>query len=249
MNTSTLPNGQAYAQIGPARVFYKAAGAGCPLVLLHGLSGSGRWWARNVPALAQHFQVFTLDLAGFGRSRGRPFVLAETPALVARFCDEMGLDRVSLIGHSMGGYIAASLAARFPERIDRLVLVDAVLRPIEGGYSRAAWSLVQALRYLPVDFLPVLAWDTLRAGPFTMGRAIPQVLQADLGDGLGRIRQPALVVWGEYDTLLPVRVGEAAQRSLPGSDLVVIPGAGHNPMWDRPAEFNRIVLERLTRPQ
>ena len=250
MNTNSTGNSasQAYARIGSARIYYRVAGAGRPLLLLHGLSGSGRWWVRNVPALAQHFEVYVLDLAGFGRSRGRPLALAETPGLVARFCEELRLGRISLIGHSMGGYVSAALAARFSERVDRLVLVDPVLSPL-GGYRRAALSLVTALRYVPVDFLPVLAWDTLRAGPRTMRRAIPEVLSADLRADLAQITQPTLVIWGEHDTLMPPAVGEAVHRWLPHSQLVVIPRAGHNPMWDRPSDFNRIVLDFLTAPQ
>lgn len=236
---------QNYARVGSARIYYQVTGSGRPLVLLHGLSGSGRWWVRTVPALAQHFEVYTLDLLGFGRSRGQPPALAEAPTLLAQFCDEIRLDCATLIGHSMGGYISAALAARCSERVERLVLVDPVLAPM-GGYRRAAFNLVKALRYVPADFLPVLAWDTLRAGPRTMRRAIPEVLSADLRPTLGQVCQPTLVVWGQHDTLMPPAVGEAVHHLLPHSDFIVIPGAGHNPMWDRPAEFNRIVLDFLT---
>ncbi|MBA3416015.1 MAG: alpha/beta fold hydrolase, partial [Chloroflexia bacterium] len=117
-------------EIGGAGIAYRVVGAGPPVVLVHGLAGSGRWWERNVGPLSARFQVFVVDLPGFGGNRvGAPFALVETPALLAAWLDRLGLGRVAVVGHSMGGRVAAELAADAPERVARLVLVAAAIIP------------------------------------------------------------------------------------------------------------------------
>jgi pimeloyl-ACP methyl ester carboxylesterase len=226
---------------GRARIFYEAAGSGQPLVVLHGLSGSTRWWRYNVPCLARRARVHLVDMLGFGGSRGQRFVLREAADTLARWMDRLGLERADLMGHSMGGFVAADLAARFPERVRRLVLVDAAALPFERGYVRHAWGLVRALRYASPNFLPLLAADAARAGAFTVARAAREVLSSDMTGRLAHIQAPTLVVWGEHDVLLPPAIGQRLCGQLAHSRFVAIRGAGHNPMWDRPARFNRAV--------
>nr|PZN30478.1 MAG: alpha/beta hydrolase [Chloroflexota bacterium] len=240
---------QRWTHVGAARIAYQIAGDGPPLVLIHGLSGSARWWRRNVLALAEGFRVYTVDLIGFGGSRGRQaFVLDEAAAHLARWSEQLGIGRASFAGHSMGGFIAADLAAGFPDLVDRLVLVDAAALPIGRGYAQHALGLAGALRFSRPSFLPVLVGDALRAGLWTVVAAARQLLASDLTVRLSDIRAPTLLVWGERDRLVPVEVGRRLQEALPGSRLEIIARAGHNPMWDRPEEFNRLVLEFLSAP-
>ena len=234
------------ARLGSASIYYRVAGEGPPVVLVHGLSGSGRWWARNVPALAERFRVHVVDLIGFGRSRdGSAFVLSEAAGRLAEWMGRLGIARASIVGHSMGGLIAADLAADFPERVERLVLVDAAAFSPGPDYGQHAVGLLRWLRYAPLGFLPVLLADAWRAGPITLARAARELLATDLGPKLARVRAPTLIVWGEHDSVVPPAVGERLRAHLPGAELVVIPGAAHNPMWDRPEAFNRVVLEFL----
>jgi len=231
------------------RISYQVAGAGEPVVLIHGLSGSGRCWARNVGPLARRFRVHVVDLVGFGSSRAGRFVLRDAASHLAAWLDSLGVERAHVVGHSMGGAIAADLAAEFPARVERLVLVDAVGVPFERGYLQHALGLVRGLCHLPVGFLPVLARDACRAGPLTLAQATRDVLAADLTPKLPRIEAPSRLIWGERDYIVPLALGRRLCRLLRQADLVVIPGAGHNPMWDRPAEFNRAVLEFLSADQ
>jgi pimeloyl-ACP methyl ester carboxylesterase len=233
------------ARIGGQTLFYQVAGRGPAVVLLHGLSGSTRWWRKNVEPLAAHFRVYAVDLIGFGRSRRQPFSLERSGETLAQWMDAVGEERFHVVGHSMGGLISVDLAARHPERLDRLVLVDALALPMGHGIARSALALVEALRWLPGDFLPVLVADALRAGPLTLARASWAIHQADRSAALRRIAARVLIVWGEHDTLLPAPQGAALHAALPGSEFVVIEGAGHNPMWDRPAEFNRLLTRFL----
>ena len=234
-----------YARIGEKRVFYQVAGNGPAVVLLHGLSGSSRWWARNILPLSQRFRVYSVDLIGFGGSRGQRFVLDETAEIIARWMELAGEERYHLVGHSMGGLVSAELASRYPQRLDRLVLVDAAALPMGHSMLRSAVNLAGALRWMPLDFVPVLVKDALRAGPLTLLRASQAIHRADITEDLRKIAARTLLVWGEHDAMIPARRGEALHEALPGSEFVVIRGAGHNPMWDRAEAFNQIVMAFL----
>ena len=235
------------AQVGAVPISYQVFGAGPPVVLVHGLSGSGRWWARNVEPLARWFRVYVVDLIGFGRSRDRhTFVLSEAAAYLTRWMDQLDIERASVVGHSMGGFIAADLAANFPDKVDKLVLVDAAALPFERGYAQHVLGLAWALRHMPVGFLPILFTDAWRAGPVTIWKAARELLGSDIRPKLAHIRAPTLVVWGEHDSLVPLDLGKRLRACLPGADLVVIESAGHNPMWDRAEAFNRVVVDFLT---
>lgn len=233
--------------MGPVRIYYQVAGAGEPLILIHGLSGSGRWWGRNVGALASRFRVYVIDLIGFGGSRGRhPFVLSEAAVRLSGWMERLDLSRAGFIGHSMGGFIALDLASRYPERVTRLMLVDAAVLPAARGTLRSATDLLRTLRRLPPSFMPVLVADALRAGPVTIARATRELMTTDLRADLAGLDIPTCIVWGEHDHVVPVDVGRDLARRIPGAKLIVINRAGHNPMWDRSAEFNQIAIDFMT---
>jgi pimeloyl-ACP methyl ester carboxylesterase len=135
-----------YVQVGSETLYAEISGAGRPLILIHGLGGSSRCWARNVPALARSCRVHVPDLLGFGRSRGQRFVLREAAGLLVRWMDQRGLGRASVVGHFMGGLIAACLAAQFPERVERLGLLAAAVLPVERHSLHHAWRIVRGSR-------------------------------------------------------------------------------------------------------
>jgi len=233
-------------RIGEIPISYQVVGSGKPVVLVHGLSGSSRWWARNVGALAQRFRVHIVDLIGFGSSRdGHNFVLSEAADYLARWVDRLEIERASLIGHSMGGFISADLAANHPERVERLVLVNAVALPFGRNHAQHLVGLLQGLRRLPVGFLPILFTDAARAGPITILKAARELLTTDIRGQLARIHAPTLVLWGANDAIVPLELGQRLADALPNAGLVVIEDAGHNPMWDRAEAFNRVVLDFL----
>jgi pimeloyl-ACP methyl ester carboxylesterase len=218
-------------------------GAGPAIVLLHGLSGSARWWSRNVPALAVTHRVIALDLPGFGGTRrDSRFVLEDAASDVARTLDGLGIARAHLVGHSLGGLVAADLAAGMPHRVDRLVLVDAAFLSLDPGLLRRVAGVAALLRWTSPSLLPVVLRDAVRSGPVRMVDASAQLRRADWKEKLGRIAAATLVVWGEHDTACPPRIGRAIAARVPGARLEVIRGAAHNPMWERSAEFDRTVL-------
>jgi pimeloyl-ACP methyl ester carboxylesterase len=236
-----------YFQLGSETIYAEISGAGRPLILIHGLGGSSRCWARNVPALARFCRVHVIDLLGFGRSRGQRFVLREAAGLLVRWMDQLGLGRASVVGHSMGGLITACLAAQFPERIEHLGLVAAAALPLERLSLPQVWRLVRGLRRLPLTLLPVLGTDALRAGPVTLIQALRELRSTDIHLNLARIDAPTLIIWGEHDATLPLAVGRQLHRHLPQAAFLVLAGAGHHPMWDRPTAFNEAVMQFLGR--
>lgn len=225
-------------------------GEGEPVVLLHGLSGSSRWWRYTIPALRDTYRVHVPELIGFGRSRGavRHPTLPEMAGLLVRWLDAIGIDRTHFVGHSMGAQVGVHLAARWPDRIHRLVLSDAA--GIPRAHSPASLAAVASELLWPrawgrPTFLATIAMDAARAGPRTLVRAIRGILADDIRPLLPRVHAPTLLIWGAHDPFTPVEDGDAIARLVPRSRLVVIEGASHNPMTDRPEAFNRELLKFL----
>lgn len=221
-------------------------GDGPDLVLLHGLAGSSGWWERNIPALSVDYRVTAIDLPGFGSSHpDARLILDELPARLAGFLGGLGIERTHVIGHSMGGLVAGGLAADHPERVDRLVLVDAGFLSLDPTLRHRITGPLRTLPWTSPTILPVMLRDLARAGPLRMVRATSEVLRNDWHDKLPAIAAPTLVIWGEHDRVCHPRIGSQIAATVPGAKLVVIPGAGHNPMWEKPAAFDREVLAFL----
>jgi len=220
------------------------AGSGT-IVLVHGLSGSRRWWRHTAADLGRDHRVVAVDLLGFGeRRRSGPFRLDRAAeALAAELAGDAG--RVGLVGHSMGGLVAAQLAAERPDLVDRLVLVAAPVVPFEWGLPRHAWNILRSVTTVVPRFVPVLARDAARAGPLTIASAARQLLAADVTAQLPRIDVPTLLVWGSGDRLVPPPIGRAAADRVPHGRYAEIEGAGHVPMWERPDEFNALLRSFL----
>lgn len=239
-----------YTTIGEYRVHSVHAGAGDPVVLLHGLSGSHRWWRHTVQDLARSYCVHIPELIGFGRSRPvrRQPDIGAAANILMQWLDDLRVERCFLVGHSMGGQIAIHFAAHAPERLHKLVLVSA------AGIPRA-FSIAEATRFLAEvvpprawgspRFLPTIALDALRAGPRTILRAAQHLIADDVRPLLPLIRTPTLLIWGERDPLTPMDHAHEMQQLIHGAQLVILPKAAHVPMADQPAEFNATLTQFL----
>lgn len=241
----TLDLAEREVDVAERSVRFRVAGSGDPVVLVHGLAGSARWWRPVLPALVEHHTVHLVDLPGFGAMRGGPRLALEQAAewLVA-WRVAAGIPRASLVGHSMGAAVVVRAAARDPDGVHRLVLVA----PAGLGRRSAAahvLPLASELRRRGPRFMAVLATDVLRAGPRTMLRATLDVLSEDVRADLARVTAPTLAVLGARDSLIPLDVGAALARDLPGARVVVLDAAGHVPMFDDPANLAETILEFL----
>jgi pimeloyl-ACP methyl ester carboxylesterase len=214
-----------------------------PVVLVHGLAGSARWWRDTETALARTHDVHTLDLPGFGSERRARFNLGDAPALVAERLEAVG--PAHLVGHSLGGLVCARVAALRPELVERLVLVAPA-----GSLERATMRshmlpLARALVAARPHFLRLLVEDALRAGPRTIVGAARELLRDDVLPDLRSIQAETLLVWGERDRLVPPSIGDLFRSELQTARLEVLRGARHVPMVERPREFTALLQEFL----
>jgi pimeloyl-ACP methyl ester carboxylesterase len=225
---------------------YEVFGSGPPLILLHGLSGSGRWWGRNVPVFAESFRTYTVDLPGFGESRDvRWSRLDDIADGLADWLVDEGLPQAHIAGHSLGGAVAARLAARHPDRVDRLVLVDAAIRPDGTRTTARPANVTGTISRGLSGFAPLLVRDLLRCHPRSAVAATIDALQSDWEPHLRRIEASTLVVWGERDPTTPLALGQQIAAVIPDARLITLAEAGHNPMWERAETFNAEVLRFL----
>jgi pimeloyl-ACP methyl ester carboxylesterase len=251
LDQAASPGRPIVTRMGDQEIHALEYGAGERTILLvHGLSGSSRWWDRNIPELAARYRVVVPDLIGYGRSRptGRLPDLREAALLLGEWLPTLDTSRVVLVGHSMGGQISVHLAARRPELLERLVLIDSagIPRPLTpGSLLRFAAEVGPLWRWGDPSFLPVIAGDAWTAGPRVLLRSVVHILRDDIRPLLSRISVPTLLIWGERDTLVPLSDAWEFRNRIPGARLAVLRGAAHNPMVDRPADFNRLLRRFL----
>ena len=164
-----------------------------PLVFVHGLSASGRWW-RPVLRVFEDRDVRVVELPRFGALQG--FGPNDAAAWLGDWLEEEGLDGADVAGHSLGGLIAAELAVRRPEAVRRLVLVAPAGVPTGRGVSGHALPLLATLRGAPLPLLAHAVRDGLRAGPASLLRGGLYAIRQDVRADLAALRVPTLLVWG-----------------------------------------------------
>ncbi|GIW06255.1 MAG: alpha/beta hydrolase [Dehalococcoidia bacterium] len=241
-----------FARVAGVRLGYREAGAGAPLVLLHGWGGDSRSFFPVQQALALHFRTLALDFPGFGRSALPPATwgVDDFAEHLAGWLDDLGIRRASVVGHSFGGRVAIVLAATQPERVDKLVLVASagilprrtVTYHLKVRTSRLARRLLAAPPLARVR--PALerrlydalgASDYANAGP--LRSTFVRVVNQDLRPLLPRIQAPTLLIWGEKDEATPLTDGEIMAREIPDARLIVYRGAGHFAYLERAEQF------------
>jgi pimeloyl-ACP methyl ester carboxylesterase len=247
------------------KLAYYEAGKGQPVILIHGLGADSRHWAANIDALAENYRVIALDQIGYGQS-DKPLMrysVANFSDYLLGFFDAVKIPKASLVGNSLGGWVALDFAIRHPDRVDKLVLVDAAgLRPTtalkipEGGPktatpSNARWffNLMEANKeWATTDLGPDAFERHVRNGDsYTVASSVAEMATGrDFEDGkLGQVHAPTLIVWGRDDLLIPLAMGQAFHQHIAGAQMVVLEGTGHIPMLAKPAEFNDTVKKFL----
>ncbi len=229
------------------QLHYRVIGMGTPLVLIHGFGVSSYLWQWTLPYLSAQHQVIVVDLPGHGRSTYvSPWCLRAMAPLLAQWLRSLQLPPVALMGQSMGGAIAAHLAASAPELISHLVLVSAVGVPLQTTYLQLVRRAFHSFFQPGNGSYPVeLVRDILRPRPRVLWQAGHEVARSDFQRELATIMQPTLIIWGERDVLLPISLGYALQAALPHARLNTFPHCGHRPMLAEPALFSKLVLDFL----
>lgn len=237
--------------IAGQRLYYRVAGSGPPLVLVHGYGVSGQMWNRCIPYLVQERQVFIVDLPGHGQSTlSGAWQLRKIAPLLAQWLQALALPPIALAGHSMGGAIAVHLAAHAPKLVERLVLVNAACLPLDKALpvmlTRSARSMVQrGAGGYPLTMLR----DTLKPRPRLLWQAAREMGGSNFSGELATLTLPTLIIWGERDVLLPLAIGKSLAETLPHATFVTLPASGHRPPLSQPMEFSRLVLDFLSSTQ
>ncbi len=254
-----------FADVDGLRVHYQEAGTGPPLILVHGFTASTFAWKNVFARLTNRFRVIAVDLKGFGftaKPAGEYTPAAEGDFLV-RFLDHLKLDRATLCGHSLGGWVVLRAALQHPERVRALVLVDGIGLDLGPGQAPTPavthWPvigpLIAALALTSDSIVrsglrQVYSRDTLvteelvtsvhrvlktRAG---LRATLAMTSDAELLEPqLDHIRCPALILWGAQDRLAPLAVGRRFNALIAGSRLVTFDPCGHAPQDEMPERF------------
>jgi pimeloyl-ACP methyl ester carboxylesterase len=222
-----------------------------PLVFLHGAGGHVGWMG-FLDALAQDYAVFAPEHPGFDRSDDPPWLdeIGDLAYFYLDFIETLGLDRVHLIGTSLGGWIAAELAVRNQTRLASLTLacavgitangkpIDDIFRmPVEENLRRFYADPERAARRL--GDMAKVDMNIVAKNRATVTRLAyrPRFYNPNLAKWLHRVTVPTLLVWGDKDGLVPPEFGEAYRTAIPGSRFVVLNDAGHAPFDEQKDAF------------
>jgi 2-hydroxy-6-oxonona-2,4-dienedioate hydrolase len=248
---------------------FQRLGLGKPLVLIHGYLGGSSQWDTQLPLLSQHFEVITLDLAGYGNANHlvAPTDLADHARHVLATLDHLGIERFHLLGHSMGGMVVQEITAQASHRVDKLVLyATGPLGSIPGRFETMARSRARlqedgvertARRICATWLLDREASPAFEALAALATRASEQAASAGLSameswDGrgrLGQIEQHTLVIWGEHDRSYAWSQIEMLWRGIPRASLAVMPACAHALHLERNALFCTLLVEFLAKNQ
>ena len=256
-------------QVGDVRFSFLAVGAGSPLVLLHGIGSSAESWRGQLTGLADLRRVVAWDAPGYGASTAlaatRPNA-ADYADRLALLLDALELERIALLGHSLGALIACAFAASRPSRVERMILADAApgdradpaaplppraqsrlddlaaLGPAEFARRRAPRLLSATATPSHVDRVQ----ETMaRMDPAGYRQAVAMLAQGDLRADARAIKVPTLVLCGSEDTVTPPDDSRTLAATIENARYVELSGAGHASYIERPGAFTTAVREFL----
>lgn len=245
------------------RIAYREAGSGPCSVFIHGALGSSLSWIYQLREAERiGVRALALDLPGHGGSEdlGLEQVRIEDYASVVRgFIQALGLERPLVVGHSMGGAVALSLAIDHPDLVGALVLANTgarlrvareIIEGLERDYEGAVVGTIAPLAFAPGaprQLVEESIKEMLRVPKRVALRNFKACSLFDVRGRLSEVRAPALIVAGSEDRLTPVKWAAYLHEGIAGSELRVIEGAGHAAMLERHREFNEALLSFVSR--
>jgi pimeloyl-ACP methyl ester carboxylesterase len=238
------------ASIHGIQLAYERHGKGKPLVLLHGFPLDHHLWDEVVPLLEDTFDLIVPDLRGFGESTtiDAPYTMDDMATDIAGLLGHLGIQKIAIAGHSMGGYVALAFARQFPKRVTGLGLVSSQVladppERKEGRYKSAAEvaekgidGVVETMtsKFTPDSRLQAYAQTSMRRQkPIAyIGGLKAMAERPDSTPLLSMIKYPVVIVHGDADVLIPIDRAREVKAALPHAHLVEIAGAGHMPMME-----------------
>ncbi|MFC0239658.1 pyrimidine utilization protein D [Rhodopseudomonas telluris] len=240
------------------------------IVLSAGLGGAAAFWQPQFAALTEQFRVVLYDHRGTGRNPAAlpdGYSIGDMADEVIALLGSLQIERCHFMGHALGGLVGLELALRAPDKLDRLMLVNAWAAP--NPHTKRCFDVRRdLLRHVGVEayvraqpiFLYPPAWLVANAvrvdeevahgvqhfqGADNIERRIAALLRFDVAARLGEIRHRTLVLATKDDTLVPWICSQQLATGLPHAQLVVMPEGGHGVTVTEPVEFNRVILDFL----
>ncbi|GAC1344588.1 MAG: alpha/beta hydrolase [Ktedonobacteraceae bacterium] len=242
-------------------VFEAGPPAAPPLLYLHG-TNLGNLWLDYHTALSQNFHVFAPDTPGFGLTE-RPDWMRDMSDYILFFrdlLDELGLAQPRVVGHSLGGWMAAEMAVWYPERIKKLVLANAAgIRvkgtPIGDLFAMNPQEVISACFDDFAAAMPLMPPEVNVDYLFTQYRQFTTLASLawnpnydpKLARRLAYVKTPTLVIWGRNDRLIPVAYADAFHHLITNSEQVILAGTGHMPMFEKTQEWCKIISDFLNK--
>ena len=240
------------ASINGIQIAYTRKGTGKPLVLVHGYPLDHTIWDKILPLLENNFDIITPDLRGFGQSDvvESQYSIADMAADIAGLLDQLGIEKTTIAGHSMGGYVSLAFARAYPERVLGLGLVasQAPADPPEGKqkrYDAAAEIMKTGVRPVAESMSAKLTSDErvqafvrdliAEQQPAGLAGALKAMAERDDStSALSGFKFPVAIVHGEVDELIPVQRAQEIKAAIPHAALMELSGVGHMPMMENP---------------
>jgi pimeloyl-ACP methyl ester carboxylesterase len=236
---------------------YIVEGEGEPVIVLHGWGANINTVLPIVNILKDRYKVYALDLPGFGESEEpkEPISSFEYAKIVKDFIVDEGIEKASFIGHSFGGKLSIIMGSKYPDMVNKIVLIDSAgLIPKRGiDYYVKVYSF-KSLRFIYKNFFFWLKDDKrmerfykkfgstdYRDSSGVMRKILVIVVNENLKDLLKDIKAPTLIIWGDEDTDTPLYMAKTMEKEIKDSGLVVLEGAGHYSYLDDYYTFRAVI--------
>src|SRR5688572_851881 len=236
---------------------------GPTVILLHGYSDSWVSWGQVLPLIDQKYHVYVPDLRGHGES-DRPasgYSFPDFAGDIIAFMDAKGIKKATIVGHSMGSFVAQHVVTMAPARVEKLVLVGSAPSVSHGEVSQLQIE-VNALtdpvpvkfvtefqksvvtRPIPDEFMDRVVQESMKLPARVWRDTMAGMLAKNSTVRLSNIKAPTLIIWGDRETVFPKRADqELLRKGIPNARLKVYQGTGHCPNWEEPARFVKDLLK------
>jgi len=260
------------------KVHYVEKGNGKPIILIHGYLYHTVMWKKNIDALAEKFKVYAIDLWGWGyseRLKKTEYSFELYGKQVTDFMDALKIKKATLVGQSMGGGIAVYVAAHYPERVDRLILVDPAVIPYPMTTIGRIYQLPfigEFFNAIPGNALlenniktiwfydknkvteeytkevlqPICIKGSYAGAMYILRNVLKEPYVEREANLLAKMHKPILIIHGREDKAIPLDRSEALNDLWKGSKLVIFEKAGHSPHEEYPERFNKVAVDFLS---
>jgi len=267
-----------FVTVDGKKVHYVEAGNGPPIILIHGFLYHTVMWKKNIDALAEKFKVYAIDLWGWGyseRLKEKEYSFERYGKQIVGFMDALNIKKATLAGQSMGGGISVYVAAHYPERVDRLILVDPAVIPYPMTTIGKIYQfpfIGEFMNAIPGDALmknniktiwfydknkvteeyckevlqPLCIKGSYAGTMFILRNVLKEPYVESEANLLAKMSIPTLIIHGREDKAIPLHRSKRLNDFWKGSKLVIFDKAGHSPHEEYPEKFNKLAIEFLS---